>query len=186
MSRPPNKAMPHAAPQDDDEDDFEDTGFYEWDGDDDRSVMERVSDLARDNPKTALGAGVALIAGAIASLAWPFVKSKSASAPKRKPSSKRKGPSTRKSASAGNKPKASTTRKSKTASAGSTGRKKAASGKADTSRPSTTAAPERRTVKAKGSPTAGTAKPRKPRSDKGVKRTTTRAKPTAGETTTTE
>src|SRR5687767_11289057 len=85
MSYIPNKAMPHAAPDTDEEDDFENTGFYEWDGkEEDRSDLDRMSDLARDNPKTALGAGVALIAGAIASLAWPFMKSKTSAAPKRK------------------------------------------------------------------------------------------------------
>lgn len=188
MSYIPNKAMPHAAPHTDDEDDFEDTGFYEWDGEeDDQSVLERMAELARDNPKTAFGAGVALIAGAIAGLAWPFVKPKTSRAPKRKqPGKKRQSPARKSSTTT--KAKGTSAQKAKAASTGSsTGRKSKTSTKVDSAKASRAAAPKSRTASAKTSGKTTAAKPRKPRSDKGVPRPRvgTHAKSEAGPSTTT-
>jgi hypothetical protein len=42
---------------------------------DDESVLERISQMAQDHPGTAIGAGFALIAGAVAGLVFPFLKS---------------------------------------------------------------------------------------------------------------
>jgi hypothetical protein len=41
----------------------------------DESVLERISQMAQDHPGTAIGAGFALIAGAVAGLVFPFLKS---------------------------------------------------------------------------------------------------------------
>jgi hypothetical protein len=41
----------------------------------DESVLERISQMTRDHPGTAIGAGFALIAGAVAGLVFPFLKS---------------------------------------------------------------------------------------------------------------
>jgi hypothetical protein len=42
---------------------------------DDESVLERINQMAQDHPGTAIGAGFALIAGAVAGLLFPFLKS---------------------------------------------------------------------------------------------------------------
>jgi hypothetical protein len=60
MSSIPNSAMPHAKAQDAPE---ESGGF-----------AGGLRDLVRDNPKTALAAGAAVLAGAVAAAAIPLVK----------------------------------------------------------------------------------------------------------------
>ena len=69
MSHIPNSAMPHAAPKSDDE---------AKDKTASRSKAGKLADKARstakENPKTAIAAGVAVAAGAIAAAAIPLVK----------------------------------------------------------------------------------------------------------------
>jgi hypothetical protein len=170
MPRKPNKEAPSSAIIED-EDDFENTGFYEWDGiEDDQSVIDRMSELARDNPKAALGAGLALVAGAIASIAWPFVRSKGSSKPaeRKKSATKRRSAASRTKASGGAaRTKKPTTRKTATRSAGSGGRKKLASGKTSSSTTGASATTKRTGAAKRPGRTATT---RKPRSDKGTKR----------------
>lgn len=60
MSSIPNSAMPHAkAPDEQEESD---------------SFAGGLRDLVRDNPKTAMAAGAAVLAGAVAAAAIPLVK----------------------------------------------------------------------------------------------------------------
>ncbi|MEA3034594.1 MAG: hypothetical protein QOH04_353 [Sphingomonadales bacterium] len=67
MSSIPNSAMPHAQAQDEPQ---EETGL--------RTTISKgagkIADLARDNPKTAIAAGVAVAAGAIAAAAIPALR----------------------------------------------------------------------------------------------------------------
>jgi hypothetical protein len=67
MSSIPNSAMPHAQVQDEPQ---EEGGL--------RTTISRgagkIADLARDNPKTAIAAGVAVAAGAIAAAAIPALR----------------------------------------------------------------------------------------------------------------
>lgn len=148
--------------------DFENSGYYEWDGaDEDRSVLERLGELARGNPGAALGAGVALIAGAIVGLAWPFVKSNNSPAPKRKQAEKTRQASARKSAKtpAG---KVKSTRKTKAGATTVSGRTKRHTSTAPKSGARNSGAPT--PARAETAATPGTTRVRKPRSDKGVKR----------------
>jgi hypothetical protein len=59
MSSIPNSAMPHAQAHDEEEE---------------RSFADGVRELVRDNPKTAIAAGAAVLAGAVAAAAIPLVK----------------------------------------------------------------------------------------------------------------
>ena len=67
MSSIPNSAMPHAQAQDEPQ---EEGGL--------RTTISKgagkIADLARDNPKTAIAAGVAVAAGAIAAAAIPALR----------------------------------------------------------------------------------------------------------------
>jgi hypothetical protein len=67
MSSIPNSAMPHALAQDEPQ---EEGGL--------RTTISKgagkIADLARDNPKTAIAAGVAVAAGAIAAAAIPALR----------------------------------------------------------------------------------------------------------------
>jgi hypothetical protein len=60
MSSIPNSAMPHALAHDEPEE----SGSFAGD----------LRDLVRDNPKTAMAAGAAVLAGAVAAAAIPLVK----------------------------------------------------------------------------------------------------------------
>jgi hypothetical protein len=60
MSSIPNSAMPHAQAHDEPEPKG--------------SFADGVRDLVRDNPKTAIAAGAAVLAGAVAAAAIPLVK----------------------------------------------------------------------------------------------------------------
>lgn len=74
MSHIPNSAMPHAKPS-------EETG-NETDGNK-KSVSARAAklkDKARENPKTAIAAGAAVLAGAVAAVAVPAVRRRKKSA----------------------------------------------------------------------------------------------------------
>lgn len=67
MSHIPNSAMPHAAPSGE-------TGTDQAKG---ASLSERagkLADKARENPKTAIAAGAAVLAGAVAAAAIPLVR----------------------------------------------------------------------------------------------------------------
>lgn len=71
MSHIPNSAMPHAGP----------TAEAEQEGSQTLSDRAgRIADIARENPKTAIAAGAALLAGAVAAAAIPLVRSRKASA----------------------------------------------------------------------------------------------------------
>lgn len=61
MSNIPNSAMPHAKAQEPEE-----SGVGNFAG--------GLRDLVRDNPKTAMAAGAAVLAGAVAAAAIPLVK----------------------------------------------------------------------------------------------------------------
>jgi hypothetical protein len=58
MSSIPNSAMPHAQAKEEES----------------ASFAEGLRDLVRDNPKTAIAAGAAVLAGAVAAAAIPLVK----------------------------------------------------------------------------------------------------------------
>ena len=62
MSSIPNSAMPHAVARDEPEE----SGVANFAG--------GLRDLVRDNPKTAIAAGAAVLAGAVAAAAIPLVK----------------------------------------------------------------------------------------------------------------
>ena len=62
MSSIPNSAMPHAVARDEPEE----SGVAGFAG--------GLRDLVRDNPKTAMAAGAAVLAGAVAAAAIPLVK----------------------------------------------------------------------------------------------------------------
>jgi hypothetical protein len=67
MSSIPNSAMPHALAQDEPQ---EEGGLC-------TTISKgagKIADLARDNPKTAIAAGVAVAAGAIAAAAIPALR----------------------------------------------------------------------------------------------------------------
>jgi hypothetical protein len=78
MSRIPNSAMPHAKAHEPEE-----TGGGSFAG--------GLRDLVRDNPKTAIAAGAAVLAGAVAAAAIPLVKGARAKADGAKSSGGRSG-----------------------------------------------------------------------------------------------
>ena len=125
--------------------------------DEDVSLLERVTEFARENPKAAIGAGIALVAGAIASLAWPPKPKKAARNISKRPVAKARGGGTRNVDAA-----------------------KAAKPQRSRRKASTKTAARRTNVKANGArkpqtstnlkATPGGPRSRKPRSDKGVRR----------------
>ena len=85
MSHIPNSAIPHAAPQTETETIKRDAGRP--------SLSERagkLKDKARDNPKTAVAAGVAVVGAAIAAAAIPLVRAKSKTGAKKSTTTKSK------------------------------------------------------------------------------------------------
>ena len=76
MSSIPNSAMPHAVAQNEEEE---------------RSFADGVRELVRDNPKTAIAAGAAVLAGAVAAAAIPLVKSARAKPASARPRSRSGG-----------------------------------------------------------------------------------------------
>jgi hypothetical protein len=75
MSSIPNNAMPHAGPATEDEGE---TQTLSQRGSDlkERATEQagRIADLARENPRTAIAAGAALVAGVVAAAAIPLVQ----------------------------------------------------------------------------------------------------------------
>lgn len=85
MSHIPNSAMPHAAPTEKNAPEERKSGLGARAG--------KVAELARDNPRTAIAAGAAVVAGLAAAAAIPLVrgrKSASASTSRTKKSGKAK------------------------------------------------------------------------------------------------
>lgn len=87
MSSIPTSAMPHAGPVTD--------TLETPEGNQERSAFainaERFTDKVRENPKTAMGVGAAVVAGAIAAAAIPLLRaSKDKPAPARKPATNAK------------------------------------------------------------------------------------------------
>lgn len=84
MSHIPNSAMPHAAPSHEPEVAEANQSLA--------SRARKVADEARAHPKTAIAAGAAVVAGAIAAVAIPIVQSRrsaeSKPAAKKKPAAK--------------------------------------------------------------------------------------------------
>ena len=76
MSHIPNSAMPHAGPAEPQQDQGGTATLSERAG----KLAGQAADYARDNPKTAIAAGAALAAGAIAAAAIPLVRGRSGSA----------------------------------------------------------------------------------------------------------
>jgi hypothetical protein len=76
MSSIPNSAMPHAVSNDSQEEQGGAATLTERAG----KLAGQAGDYARENPKTAIAAGVALAAGAIAAAAIPLVRGRSGSA----------------------------------------------------------------------------------------------------------
>lgn len=71
MSHIPNSAMPHAGPDlGNEEEEAERNSLYERAG--------RAAEKARENPKTSIAAGAAMLVGAIAAAAIPFFRSRKA------------------------------------------------------------------------------------------------------------
>jgi hypothetical protein len=86
MSHIPNSAMPHAGPNVNSQDeDKQQSGV----GSTISAQAGKIADLARDNPKTAVAAGVAVV-GAIAAAAIPLVRSYTAGSDKPETGSKGK------------------------------------------------------------------------------------------------
>jgi hypothetical protein len=75
MSNIPNSAMPHAKSQSDNND-----------GQSGQTTMSdragKIADVARDNPKTAIAAGAAIVAGVVAAAAIPMVRARKNSSEK--------------------------------------------------------------------------------------------------------
>ena len=83
MSSIPNSAMPHAQAKEEPEE---------------RGFADGVRELVRDNPKTAIAAGAAVLAGAVAAAAIPLVKgARAKSGSSRSAGSRSKSRSTKKS-----------------------------------------------------------------------------------------
>lgn len=73
MSHIPNSAMPHAKPSDENEKETKEK----------KTVSQRagkLKDKARENPKTAIAAGAAVLAGAVAAVAVPVARRRKKSA----------------------------------------------------------------------------------------------------------
>ncbi|MBA3677728.1 MAG: hypothetical protein H0W74_10045 [Sphingosinicella sp.] len=84
MSHIPNSAMPHAGPDLDKEDEATDrNSLYERAG--------RAAEKARENPRTSIAAGAAMIVGAIAAAAIPFIRSRNKTETKNAPARKQPG-----------------------------------------------------------------------------------------------
>jgi hypothetical protein len=66
MSSIPSSAMPHAGPA------------AEPEPEEGQSLIQRATDLVRDNPKTAIAAGAAVAAGVAAAAAIPLVRGRRA------------------------------------------------------------------------------------------------------------
>jgi hypothetical protein len=92
MSSIPNSAMPHATAEPQEEQGGNVT-LTERAG----KLAGQAGDYARENPKTAIAAGVALAAGAIAAAAIPLVRGRSGSAGTKKSGGARKTTSAKKS-----------------------------------------------------------------------------------------
>jgi hypothetical protein len=92
MSSIPNSAMPHATAEPQEEQGGTAT-LTERAG----KLAEQAGDYARENPKTAIAAGVALAAGAIAAAAIPLVRGRSTSGGAKKGGGARKTSSAKKS-----------------------------------------------------------------------------------------
>lgn len=83
MSHIPNSAMPHAAPTEKNAPEERKSGLGARAG--------KIAELARDNPRTAIAAGAAVVAGLAAAAAIPLVRGrKSASTSRTKKSGKAK------------------------------------------------------------------------------------------------
>jgi hypothetical protein len=93
MSSIPNSAMPHATAAEPQEEQGGGATLTERAG----KLAEQAGDYARENPKTAIAAGVALAAGAIAAAAIPLVRGRSGSGGAKKSGGARKTSSTKKS-----------------------------------------------------------------------------------------
>ena len=79
MSTIPNSAMPHAIPSDETEDGGETLTMARRAADlaqGARNQAGKLVDHARENPKTAIAAGAALFAGAVAAAAIPAVRAR--------------------------------------------------------------------------------------------------------------
>jgi hypothetical protein len=75
MSSIPNSAMPHATAEPQQDQQGESATLTERAG----KIAGQAADYARENPKTAIAAGAALAAGAIAAAAIPLVRGRSGS-----------------------------------------------------------------------------------------------------------
>lgn len=91
MSHIPSSAMPHAMPHPSSDADAV-TEAEAGEGLTLAQRAEKLADLARDNPKTALAAGAAVVAGAIAAAAIPLAR-----AAKKKSDGKKGGASKKRS-----------------------------------------------------------------------------------------
>ena len=78
MSHIPNSAIPHAGPSEAQQDQGGTATLTERAG----RIAGQAADYARENPKTAIAAGAALAAGAIAAAAIPLVRGRSGSGTK--------------------------------------------------------------------------------------------------------
>ena len=76
MSNIPSSAMPHAKAADEPQ---QEQGGGATLGERAGKLAEQAGDYARENPKTAIAAGAALAAGAIAAAAIPLVRGRSGS-----------------------------------------------------------------------------------------------------------
>lgn len=112
-----------------------------------RSFFGKISDLVRDNPKTALSAGVAVLAGAVAAIAVPFGGSSERKSGKQKRSGQSVGTASASEAGAASKKMARKKRKTSTrrkgAATSSAGSAKGTARKRSTSAAAKVAAPAR-------------------------------------------
>lgn len=83
MSNIPSSAMPHAGPKNNNENNGNNSGTSQNNDQGGKKGVSaragKIADKARDNPKTAIAAGAAVLAGAVAAVAIPMVRSRKAS-----------------------------------------------------------------------------------------------------------
>jgi hypothetical protein len=100
MSNIPNSAMPHAKSQSDGNDGQ--SGQQKNEAGEKTTMSDRagkIADVARDNPKTAIAAGAAIVAGVVAAAAIPMVRSRKKTSEKGSSGSSSKSSSSKSSSS---------------------------------------------------------------------------------------
>jgi hypothetical protein len=147
----------------------------------DESIVERISQMAQDHPGTAIGAGFALIAGAVAGLVFPFLKSAGPSKVQAEsPPAKSTRTANRKTSGRGKTKSTGSAAKARTKVSGKASRTPALAGKAKAKAKAKANNAGSTQVNHPVSSVTAAPKARKPRSDKGVARPRTAPKKASG------